>query len=119
MRYSIPVVLCFLLISELSAQADHEDPATGEKHIIMTPEAIPSTWRSCSSNDDCSIGIMGCWRWIALNKKHVGSVAGIFGGRYVTGANIACLNSVEPGPQPKAICRKSACKSVPDNIGQK
>ena len=36
--------------------------------------------RTCTKDSDCTFGLMGCWNWIAVNKKFVDESAGAFGG---------------------------------------
>ena len=70
----------------------------------IQPQDIPKEWRTCVTDADCGIGLMGCYRWVPVNKKYLTSM-GPFGGHYIKDSMVACKKSLDPGPMPKVSCK--------------
>ena len=68
-----------------------------------TLQGIPSPWKVCAVNSDCTAAAVDCVNWEGTNKKYLKEIA-----TYVR----VCSTSIDPGFQPEAICENKECRTT-------
>jgi hypothetical protein len=86
-------------------------PTNAESRPVDKIYKLPAM-AECEADEDCTAAMMGCWRWVPINKRFVDMESPDPERQYVKGSNISCAASVPPGPQPKVACRNKTCVKI-------
>ena len=69
MSSQVILSLCISCFALISLASENNQISDSKNKRIQTAETIKPELKSCKKTKDCTAALVGCWSWVAVNKK--------------------------------------------------